>query len=101
MDVLFVDLSLALLALGVLSLVRPLRLLGIRGRGTAAVAALAGAALAATGLLLPVTPARLPGAPMAIDETLPAYQFGEHHEIEIQASPERVMEAVRAVTARE
>jgi hypothetical protein len=38
---------------------------------------------------------------MAIDEVLPAYQFGERHEIEIQAPPERVMEAVRTVTARE
>jgi hypothetical protein len=38
---------------------------------------------------------------MAIDELLPDYQFGERHEIEIQAPPARVMEAVRAVTARE
>jgi hypothetical protein len=38
---------------------------------------------------------------MAIDEVVAAYQFGEHHEIEIQAPPERVMQAVRAVTARE
>ena len=101
MDVLFVDLSLALLALGLVCLVRPLHFPGIRSRRAGALLALAGAALAATGLLLPVTPARLAGAPMAIDETLPAYQFGEHHEIEIQAPPERVMEAVRAVTARE
>src|SRR5262245_50124864 len=101
MEVLFVDLSLALFALGVLSLVRPLRFLGIRSRRVAVVLALAGAALAVAGLLLPVTAAHLAGGPMAIDEILPAYQFGEHHEIEVQASPERVMEAVRAVTARE
>ncbi len=101
MDVLFVDLSLAILALGALSLVRPLRLLGVRSRRAAALLALAGAALAASGLLLPVTPVRLAGPPMAIDEIAPAYQFGERHEIEIAAPPERVMEAVRAVSARE
>jgi hypothetical protein len=101
MDVLLVDLSLALLALGLVSIVRPLRVLGVRSRRSAARVALAGAALAATGLLLPVTPARLSGGPMAIDEIVPAYQFGERHEIAIHAPPERVMEAVRSVTARE
>jgi hypothetical protein len=38
---------------------------------------------------------------MALDELLPVYQFGEAHEIRIQAPPERVFAAVKAVTARE
>jgi hypothetical protein len=38
---------------------------------------------------------------MAIDDVLPAYEFGEHHEIRVAAAPERVLAAARAVTARE
>ena len=38
---------------------------------------------------------------MALDEIVPRYQFGEHHEVRIDAPPERVYAAVRAVTARE
>ena len=101
MDVLLVDLALGLFALGAASLVRPLRFLGVRHRRAAALLAAGGAALAVVFLLLPVAPARLAGPATAIDEVLPAYQFGERHEIEIAASPERVMEAVRSVTARE
>jgi hypothetical protein len=36
-----------------------------------------------------------------LDEIVPAYQFVEHHEIRIQASPARVHEAVWSVTAGE
>ena len=53
------------------------------------------------GGLWPVTPPRLPGPLMLIDEVVPDYQFGEHHEIRIAAPPARVYAAVRAVTARE
>jgi hypothetical protein len=60
-----------------------------------------GIVLLLLGLLLPVVPPRLDGPRMALDEVLPAYQFGEAHEIRIQAPPERVFAAVRAVTARE
>jgi hypothetical protein len=38
---------------------------------------------------------------MAIDEVLPAYQFGEHHETRIAAPPDRVLAAAKAVTAPE
>jgi hypothetical protein len=101
MDVLLVDLALALVLVGVLSLIRPLRVLRIRTRKAAALVAVAGVALLFVGLYLPVVPLRLHGPRMALDESLPAYQFGEHHEIEIAASPERVLAAARAVTARE
>lgn len=38
---------------------------------------------------------------MAIDEVVPAYQFGEHHEIRIAAPPQRVFAALKAVRERE
>lgn len=101
LDVLLVDLALALLLGGLLSLVRPLRFLGIRSRRAAALAAATGIGVLLAGLSLPVSPPHLPGPAMAIDDVVPVYQFGEHHETLVAASPERVLAAARAVTARE
>ena len=101
MDVLLVDLGLALVALGLLSLLRPLRRLRIRTRARAAAVFGGGLLLLVIGLALPTAPLRLPGPRMLIDEVVPDYQFGEHHEITIAAPPARVYAAVRAVTARE
>ena len=101
MDVLLVDLGLALVGLGLVSLLRPLRLVRIRTRGRAAVVLGGGLLLLVIGLVLPVVPPRLSAPPMLIDQLVPDYQFGEHHEIRIAAPPARVYAAVRAVTARE
>lgn len=101
MDVLLVDLALALVLLGGVSLVRPFRFLRIRTRRAALWVAAAGLALLVAGLSLPVVPPRLPGARMAIDEIVPDYRFGEHHEILVAAPPGKVLDAARAVTARE
>jgi hypothetical protein len=101
MDVLLVDLALAVIVTGLVSVVRPLRFLRIRSRRAALLVTVGGAALLLLGLLLPVSPARLDGPRMALDDVLPDYQFGEAHEIRIQAPPERVFAAVKAVTARE
>jgi hypothetical protein len=96
MDVLVVDAGLALVGLGLLSLLRPLRFLRIRTRGQAAAILAGGVVLLALGLALPVTPPSLPGPRMALDAIVPRYQFGEHHEIRIAAPPARVYAAVRA-----
>jgi len=101
MDVLLVDFALALAFLGLLSLIRPLRFLKIRTRRMALLVVGAGVLLLVVALSLPVYPPRLPGPRMAIDEVLPSYEFGEHHEILVAAPPERVLAATRAVTARE
>ena len=101
MDVLLVDLALALILVSLVSLVRPLRFLKIHTRRAAALLASLGLVLLLVGLALPVAPPQLAGPRMAIDELVPLYQFGEAHEIHIAAPPERVLEAARAVTARE
>jgi len=101
MDVLLVDLALALVLLGLVSLIRPLRFLKIRTRRVALLVLGAGLALLVVGLSLPVVPPQLPGPRMAINELVPSYQFGEHHEILVAASPDRILAATRAVTARE
>lgn len=101
MDIVVLDVALALILLGLVTLVRPLRVLRVRSRLTAAVIAVAGLATLVVALLLPVVPPRLSGPPMAIDGVIPGYQFGESHEIRVAAPPARVMAAARAVTARE
>lgn len=101
MDVLLVDLALALVLAGLASLARPLRFLRIRTRRVALLVVGVGAALLVVGLALPVSPPQLPGPRMAIDEVVPSYQFGEHHQILVAAPPDRVLAAARAVTARE
>jgi hypothetical protein len=101
MDVLLVDLALALVLLGLVSLVRPLRFLKIRTRRIAFLVLLSGLVLLVAALSLPVSPPRLPGPRMAIDEVVPSYQFGEHHEILVAATPEQVLRAARLVTAGE
>jgi hypothetical protein len=101
MEVLLVDAGLALATIGLLSLVRPLAFLWIRSRRKGAFVLAAGLLLAVAACALPVRPLRLPGPAMELDRLLPRYQFGEHHEIEIDAPPDRVYPAVRAVTARE
>ena len=101
MDVLLVDFALAVVLVGFVSLARPLRFLKIRTRRAALVVLGVGVALLLVALSLPVSPPRLPGPRMAIDDVVPSYQFGEHHEILVAASPARVLAAARAVTARE
>ncbi len=101
MEVLLVDTALALVAVGVLSVVRPLRFLRIRSRRIGALVAVAGLALLAIGLTLPVRRLELPPVAPALDGIMSNYEFGEHHELQISAPPERVYAAVRAVTAEE
>jgi hypothetical protein len=101
MDVLIVDLGLATVLLGTLALLRPLAPLRIPTRRRAAQVLVLGLVLLATGLAWPVSPPRLGGSRMLLDEVLPAYQFGERHEIRIAAPRARVFAAVRLVTAGE
>jgi len=63
--------------------------------------AVAGLVVFAAGLLLPVRATRLPDSGGALDAIVPRYQFGEHHQILVDAPPERVFSAVRATTARD
>lgn len=88
-----VDAGIAAGALGLLSLGdnrrRAAKLIGLGG-----LLGLAGAALPA--------PIRRPrGAPVLLDVFLPTYEFREFHETRVNASPERIYEAIQEVTAGE
>lgn len=99
--VLLVDAGIAAGFLGLVSLIWPLRFLGIRTRRRGAVWLASGAALGLAGMALPAPLQQVPERISRLDEIIPAYQFSEYHEIRVQASPERVHEAVWKVTAEE
>ena len=82
---------------GVLSLIRPLRWLGIRTRGRGALVVAAGAALALGAMLLPDATRTTDARDTLIDRWLPEWQFGEYHERRVRASPRQVFAAIRAV----
>jgi hypothetical protein len=87
--------------LGLASLVRPLRILGIRNRRQAAILTGLGGVLGLAGAALPAPSRRAVGAPVLLDIFVPVYEFQEFHEIRVEAPPDRVYEAVLGVTAGE
>jgi len=84
-------------AAGLLSLIRPLRWLGIGTRGRGAWLVAAGAVLALSAMLLPDTTRTTDARDTLIDQWLPEWQFGEYHERRVRASPRQVFAAIRAV----
>jgi len=100
MPVLLVDVGLFALLLGVLCVVKPLHVLGIRKRGGGAALMAAGLALAVIGAALPA-PLQRSTTATRIDDFAPAYQFDERHSIRVQAPRDRVFHAIKAVAADE
>ncbi len=97
--VLYVALLIA--AIGALSVLRPLRFIGIRTR--VASAQLFGAALLVAVIIM-AWPARESHAAVKrtrLDEAMPRWQFEEFHSTHVAAPPEKVFAAIHAVTADE
>jgi len=94
--------GLACLAFGSLSLLRPLRFLGIATRTHALAVFAAGFVAVALALLLPPPPERAgtPGA-TRLDSFVPEFQFSEFHQRTVRATPERIDRAIRTVPAEE
>lgn len=99
--VLLVDAGLAAGFLGLVSLIRPLRFLGIHTRRRGAVWLASGAVLGLAGVALPAPSQRVSERSSHLDEIIPTYQFSEYHEIRVHASPAQVHDAVWKVTAEE
>src|ERR1035438_1745286 len=88
-------------ATGLISLLKPVRFLGIRTRKRGLVVMGLGL-LAFTALVfLPVRETRVATARTHLDEFAPVYQFSEFHSIPISAPKDRVYAAIRAVTPEE
>ena len=99
--VLLVDLGLLLCFVGLVSLARPLKFLGVRTRRAGAVVILIGIAFFAAGAAMPAPLLAVPAERTLIDDFVPACQFREVHSIRIHAPAEAVFRAVKDVTARE
>jgi hypothetical protein len=91
----------ALAAAGLLSVLRPIRMLRIRNRRIAVMVCLAGALGASRWLNTPVLADYVTEPASKLDEFSPIYQFSERASIPVRTSADRVYEALFRVTAAE
>ena len=91
----------ALVVIGGLCVLRPVRWLGLPTRKRAALAALAGVVLSQATLFVGTSTRRIETPSSLIDGVIPAFEFNEHHSIRIAAPADRVYKAVFEVTADE
>jgi hypothetical protein len=89
------------LVLGAIGLLRPIPRLGLDTRRRALGLAIAGVACCSIAVCWPTALMRAPRVASALDEVMPAYQFVEHHQTTVRASPRDVFDAIRRVTAGE
>jgi hypothetical protein len=87
--------------LGGASALVPLRVIGISSRGLGWLFVLVGVTITVLVLTRPTDETTIAAPQMRLDEFAPVYQFNEVHEIPVQATPERVYQALRLVTAAE
>jgi hypothetical protein len=92
--------GLAVVAGGV-SLIRPLRWVGVSTRKRALVLILAGFVGGAVAVFWPSPTLRIERATTAMDDVIPAFQFVERHETPVGAAPAKVFGSIRPVTAAE
>jgi hypothetical protein len=85
------------MALGAVSLLVPLRFLGIRTRKKGGVVLLLGLTGFIAGVYFPIDTTYVRGVGKRLDELIPVFQFSESHQIVVEASRSRVYEAIRDV----
>lgn len=93
--------GLAVALAGLVSVARPITSLRIRHRSVAALVFAVGVVVTLVAITRPVTDVRVTTPVLRLDEFAPVYQFSEVHAIPVEASPERVFNAIHDVTARE
>ena len=98
---LFVYLGAAVALAGGLSVLVPIRILGIRHRGVGLLLAMAGATTMAVAFSSPAETMSVAAPHTHLDEFAPAWQFQEINEIPIHAQPDRIYQAIVSVTAAE
>jgi len=87
--------------IGLFLIIKPTRRSGLRTRRGGAIVAVFGLLITATGFLLPAGESRVARSTSRLDEFTPAWQFNERHTISIDAPPDRVYAAVKAIRADE
>lgn len=101
MAVLLVYVGFGMILVGFVSLLMPLRSLGIGDWLLGGTVLGSGVLLSLTAALLPASLKQWKGKQTRIDDVMPAYHFHEVHAIRIHASPDRVFRAIKAVTPQE
>jgi hypothetical protein len=88
-------------AAGLVCLIKPLRIVGIRSRRRGLAVFGMAVLLCTAGVFVPIGEIRVEGAATRLDEYVPIFQFYEFHSVVVDAPPERVDAALRAVTPEE
>jgi hypothetical protein len=91
----------AIIAAGALSIIYPLRFLKIRNRAAGALVAVSGLIVVAIALAIPSREKRIVTPVSLLDQSMPVWQFAEHHAIRVSAPPEQVYKAIRDLPANE
>lgn len=86
---------------GAVSVLVPLRLVGIGNRAAGWLVLLTGVVVAGVALTRPAVESTVASPMTRLDEFAPAYQFNEIDQIPVNATPERVYQATLRVTAAE
>jgi hypothetical protein len=101
LDSVVVYLGLVLVSVGLLSLIEPMHFLYIWTRSVAAIVAAGGLLVVIVMLSLPVRTKKVASPTTRLDDWMPVWQFDERHVIRVDAPPEKVFTAIRAVRANE
>ena len=94
-----VDCGLAGMLAGAVSIMTPLRFLHIQTRTQGAALLAMAFAIGLAGLLIPAALERVTDPRTDLDRAVPAWQFQERHRTHVNAAPDVVYRAMRAVTA--
>jgi hypothetical protein len=86
---------------GLVMLIKPIHRLGVKTRPKAGLVLTTGLSVALMALLWPASQSAAGDVTSKLDEFIPAWQFSEHHRLEIGAPPERVFAAIRLVRGDE
>ena len=101
LDSILVYLGFAVICVGLLSILWPLRFLRIRTRARGAIVAAIGLLIVITALSWPARTKTVSPPVTKLDEWMPTWQFDERHTIHVDAPPERVFAAIREVRVNE
>ena len=96
-----VDVGIAGVLVGLLSIVKPLRFLHLHSRTMGVVVLCASLVVIVAGMLVPAPLERVALVQSALDRAMPEWQFHERHRTRVDAPPEAVYRAIQAVTADE
>lgn len=89
-----------LVIVGFISLIKPLKIVWIYHRKTAAFIIAAGTVLSLSAVCWPIKVYKSAGK-QKIDSIMPYYSFNEYHEVIIQASPEKVKAVLKTMKVRD